>query len=56
MTGRIVFEESVQSHGNGAQERLLNVSNWGSGVYYVRTEAKGDGKTESELYKMVVIQ
>jgi hypothetical protein len=56
MTGRIVFEESVQSHGNGAQERLLNVSNWGSGVYYVRTEAKGDGKNESELYKMVVIQ
>lgn len=56
MTGRIVFEENMQGEGSGAQERLLNVSNWGSGVYYVKTEANADGKSESELYKMVVIQ
>ncbi len=56
MNGTRVAEYTARSSGNQPDEIQVQTSNWSSGVYYARVQAKGGNRTESELLKIVVIQ
>ena len=54
ISGKKVWENKLTSKGNTPEEVLLNTSNWGSGLYYVRIQAKKSGETDSKIVKMMV--
>ncbi|MEX1121467.1 MAG: T9SS type A sorting domain-containing protein, partial [Balneolales bacterium] len=53
--GATVFETSTETMGGMPEEQRLSTSSWGSGVYYCRIKASGNGQTETELIKILVI-
>lgn len=56
MNGNRVFETTAHSRGNVPQEIYVNTSNWPSGVYYARVKATRDGRSETSLIKIAVMQ
>lgn len=54
-SGATVFETSTETGGISPEELRLSTSSWGSGVYYCRVKASGNGRTETELIKILVI-
>lgn len=56
MSGTRISEIKTRSQGIQAEEVLLDVHRWSSGVYYARIRASAQGRSESELIKIVVIQ
>lgn len=54
MSGRVIFEQIIQSQGNVAEEILLDTSSWASGGYYALIEAKANGTKERKLVKIAI--
>ncbi|NCQ10993.1 MAG: T9SS type A sorting domain-containing protein [Bacteroidetes bacterium] len=54
ISGKKVWENKLTSKGKTPEEILLNTSTWGSGLYYVRIQAKKSGETDSKIVKMMV--
>jgi len=54
ISGKKVWKNKLTSKGKTPEEILLNTSNWGSGLYYVRIQAKISGATDSKIVKMMV--
>lgn len=54
--GRPMVRHTVVSASGASQEIRLDTSNWGSGVYFCRIEARHDGKTAQKLFKIVVVK
>lgn len=55
MTGRTLFDRSVDAKGGVPEETRINTQSWGNGVYYARVRATINGKSESKLIKIAVI-
>lgn len=55
MTGRILFEKTVDAKGGVPEETQISTQKWGNGVYYARIRAKINGKTDSKIVKIAVI-
>ncbi|TNE71881.1 T9SS type A sorting domain-containing protein [bacterium] len=56
ISGRKVWSVTTQSNGNVPEEITLQTSRWGSGVYYVRVQAKSAQSTSLKTYKLVIEQ
>lgn len=54
--GRPMARQMIASASGAAQEIRLDTSNWGSGVYFCRIEARHSGKTAQKLFKIVVVK
>jgi M6 family metalloprotease-like protein len=54
LTGRIVYENKVQSFGGSPEEITVNTSEWSSGAYFARVEAKVNGRRASKMIKIAV--
>ncbi len=54
--GRPMARHSIASASGAAQEIRLDTSNWGSGVYFCRIEARHAGKTAQKQFKIVVVK
>ena len=55
MTGRTLFNRTVQAKGKVPEEIPVDTQNWGNGVYYARVRATVNGQSESKLIKIAVI-
>ncbi|MEX0719433.1 MAG: hypothetical protein WD059_02115 [Balneolaceae bacterium] len=55
VSGRVIFEEKVESAGGFPQEIQVQTSGWGSGGYIALVKATVDGKTETKLVKIGVV-
>lgn len=54
-SGYLVWDKKTVTNGLTSEEIALDVSNWGSGIYYVRISFKNqNGKTDSKIYTMVI--
>ena len=54
LTGRIIYENKVQSIGGSPEEITVNTSEWGSGAYFARVEAEINGRKSSKMIKIAV--
>ncbi|SMO94876.1 T9SS type A sorting domain-containing protein [Gracilimonas mengyeensis] len=54
-SGRIIFEEQLDTPGGYPQEIQVNTQYWGSGGYIARVKATVNGKTETKLIKIGVV-
>ncbi len=53
-SGRLIYDRTVQSRGNGPEEISIDTSNWGSGGYIAVVTATVNGETERKLVKIAV--
>ncbi|MEX0686671.1 MAG: T9SS type A sorting domain-containing protein [Balneolales bacterium] len=56
MNGSTIYETSSNTSGGMPEEIRISTSQWGSGVYYCRVRASGNGRTETQLIKILVIR
>ena len=56
MSGRVIFDQTVQSKGSVSEEILLDTSSWASGGYYALVEAKVNGSKERKLLKIAIVR
>jgi M6 family metalloprotease-like protein len=54
LSGKKVWSTTIQTKGKIPEETILNTSNWGSGLYYIRVQAKKSGEQDSKIVKMMV--
>lgn len=54
--GRPMAQQTIASASGAAQEIRLDTSNWGSGVYFCRIEARHAGKTAQKQFKILVVK
>ncbi len=55
VSGRIIFEETVETPGGIPQEVHVNTQHWGSGGYIARIKATVEGKSETKLIKIGIV-
>ncbi len=54
LTGRVVYENKIQSFGGSPEEITINTRDWGSGAYFARVEAEVNGRKSSKMIKIAV--
>ncbi len=54
LSGRVIYENELESIGGSPEEITLNTSEWGSGAYFARVEAEVNGRTSSKMIKIAV--
>ncbi|MEO1021702.1 MAG: T9SS type A sorting domain-containing protein [Bacteroidota bacterium] len=55
LSGRLVYETTLQSGGGFPEEHLVTTRNWGSGSYVAVVKATVNGRSESKLIKIGVV-
>jgi hypothetical protein len=54
LSGRVVYENEVQSFGGSPEEVTISTREWGSGAYFARVEAEVNGRKSSKMIKIAV--
>lgn len=56
LSGRTVYKNTVESRGGSPEEISVNTSGFGSGGYYALIKATVNGRSETKLIKIAVVQ
>ena len=54
LTGRVIYENEIQSNGGSPEEITLSTNEWGSGAYFAQVEAEVNGRKASKMIKIAV--
>lgn len=56
ISGRIIYDQSMQSRGGLPEEIRLDTSTWASGGYYALIEAQANSRTERKIVKIAIVK
>ncbi|MEX2456711.1 MAG: T9SS type A sorting domain-containing protein, partial [Balneolaceae bacterium] len=54
ISGRLIYDQTIESRGGAPEEIQIDTSSWGSGGYLAVVTARVNGKTERKLVKIAV--
>ena len=54
LSGRLIFDRTVQSSGGAPEEILIDTSGWASGGYFALIQAKVNGREEQKVVRIAV--
>lgn len=54
ISGRLIYDQTIESRGGAPEEIQIDTSSWGSGGYLAVITARVNGKTERKLVKIAV--
>jgi hypothetical protein len=56
MSGRLIYDQQLESRAGLAGEILIDTSSWGSGGYFALVEAKNGSTTERKLINIAIVR
>ncbi len=56
MSGRQIYNRTIESAGGAPEEIFIDTSSWSSGGYYAVVTARADGRTERKMVKIGIIR
>ena len=56
MSGRLIYDRTIQSRGGAPEEIIIDTSGWASGGYFAMVTATSGNKTEQKTVKIAVVK